>query len=88
VRIPCPYCGSRDLSEFVYLGDAAPKRPDPAAENAAELFYEYVYLRENPAGPIQELWYHSSGCRSWLLVSRNTRTHDIADAKLAMEAAL
>jgi methylglutamate dehydrogenase subunit B len=87
VRIPCPYCGSRDLSEFVYLGDAAPKRPDPAAENAAELFYEYVYLRENPAGPIRELWYHSSGCRSWLVVSRNTRTHYIADAKLAMEAA-
>jgi len=28
MRIPCPYCGSRDLSEFVYHGgDATPKRP-------------------------------------------------------------
>ena len=85
MRIPCPYCGLRDHSEFAYLGDAAPKRPDPAAQNAAELFFDYVYLRDNPAGPIQELWYHASGCRSWLVVSRDTRTHDIAAAKLAME---
>ncbi|MBI5263354.1 MAG: sarcosine oxidase subunit delta [Bradyrhizobium sp.] len=87
MRIPCPYCGSRDLSEFVYHGDAAPKRPDPAAENASELFYTYVYLRENPAGPLRELWYHASGCRSWLIVTRDTRTHDIAGAVLAMESA-
>jgi heterotetrameric sarcosine oxidase delta subunit len=53
MRIPCPYCGSRDLSEFIYHGDAKPKRPDRSAENASELHYNYVYLRENPAGPIQ-----------------------------------
>jgi heterotetrameric sarcosine oxidase delta subunit len=87
MRIPCPYCGSRDLSEFAYHGDATPKRPDPSAENAPELFYEYVYLRENPAGPIRELWYHASGCRSWLIVTRDTRTHAIAGAVLAMETA-
>jgi methylglutamate dehydrogenase subunit B len=85
MRIPCPYCGSRDLSEFIYHGDAKPKRPDPSAENASELYYNYVYLRENPAGPIQELWYHASGCRSWLNVARDTRTHVIAGAILAME---
>jgi sarcosine oxidase subunit delta len=64
-----------------------PKRPDPAAENAAELFYRYVYLRENPAGQIQELWYHASGCRSWLIAVRDTRTHEFAGAKLATETA-
>jgi methylglutamate dehydrogenase subunit B len=85
MRIPCPYCGSRDYSEFTYLGDASPKRPDPAAENASELFFDYVYLRDNPAGPIQEFWYHASGCRSWLVVTRDTRTHDIAGVRLAME---
>jgi sarcosine oxidase subunit delta len=87
MRIPCPYCGSRDLSEFVYHGDATPKRPDPAQENASELFFNYVYLRENPAGPIREFWYHASGCRSWLIVNRDTRTHEIAGAVLAMETA-
>ena len=74
MRIPCPYCGSRDLSEFAYHGDARPKRPDPSAENASELYYEYVYMR-----------YHASGCRSWLTVTRDTRTHAVAGALLAME---
>jgi methylglutamate dehydrogenase subunit B len=85
MRIPCPYCGSRDHSEFAYLGDAAPKRPNPSSENAAERFFDYVYLRDNPAGPMDELWYHASGCRSWLVVTRDTRTHDISGARLAME---
>lgn len=87
MRIPCPYCGSRDLSEFVYYGDAAPKRPNPLAENASELFFGYVYLRDDPAGPHREFWYHASGCRSWLVVNRDTRTHDIASAVLATESA-
>ena len=27
MRIPCPYCGERDVHEFVYRGDAAPRAP-------------------------------------------------------------
>ena len=87
MRICCPYCGNRDLREFVYLGDAALKRPDPDKPDALEQFTAYVYLRENPAGPIQELWYHASGCRSWLNVTRDTRSHVIARAVLATETA-
>jgi len=34
-------------------------------------------LRDNPSGLHQEYWYHGGGCRSWLVVTRNTRTHDI-----------
>jgi sarcosine oxidase subunit delta len=81
MRIQCPFCGERDLSEFSYLGDAAFKRPDPDASQAE--FYAAVYLRDNPAGPHEELWYHASGCRSWLRVTRNTRTHEILGAALA-----
>ncbi len=81
MRIQCPFCGERDLSEFSYLGAAAFIRPDPDASQAA--FYEAVYLRDNPAGPHEELWYHASGCRSWLRVTRNTRTHEILGVVLA-----
>jgi heterotetrameric sarcosine oxidase delta subunit len=77
MRIKCPYCGERDAQEFAYLGAADPKRPDPDAEGAADAFYDYVYLRENPAGVIAELWYHTAGCHSWLRVERDTRTHII-----------
>jgi methylglutamate dehydrogenase subunit B len=72
VRIPCPFCGERDASEFSYRGDAAPTRP-----NADEAFHDYVYLRDNPAGRHEELWYHASGCRLWLRVTRDTRTHEV-----------
>src|SRR5262245_41739226 len=83
MRIPCPYCGERDLREFVYLGDATVKRPDPQAADALEQFTTYVYLRDNPAGPHRELWYHGAGCQSWLVATRDTRTHEISGVEPA-----
>jgi len=83
LRIPCPFCGARGNEEFTYLGDATVRRPDPATADAQGAFTEYVYVRENPSGIHQELWYHGGGCRSWLVVTRNTRTHEISDVKLA-----
>ena len=82
MRIKCPYCGERDAAEFAYLGAADLVRPDPAAPEAASAFYDYVYLRYNPAGPHAELWYHAGGCRSWLRVVRDTRTHAMLNAEL------
>ncbi len=83
MRIGCPFCGARDASEFAYLGDAGFARPDPAAPDAAARFAAAVYLRDNPAGPHVELWYHGQGCRSWLRVTRDTRTHDVLAVALA-----
>ena len=73
--IPCPWCGPRSQSEFTYGGDATVRRPAPDAPLSA--WVEYVYIRDNPCGPHEELWYHGAGCRSWFKVLRNTRTHDI-----------
>ncbi len=83
-----PLLGPRDSSEFVYLGDASLiDRPDWQAENAAEAFYDYAYLRDNPAGAHQELWYHEGGDRSWLVVTRDTLTHEISKVELARDVA-
>jgi len=83
MRIPCPYCrGERDVGEFVCLG-ADVARPDPEQHDAQARFFEAAYLRDNPAGPHRELWYHVVGCRSWLRVIRDTRTHEIVAAELA-----
>jgi sarcosine oxidase subunit delta len=84
MRIPCPYCGSRDSREFVYRGDAAAVRPaiDRGGDDADAMF-DYLYLRDNPAGQFEDLWYHAQGCRNWLRVTRDTITHDIAGATLA-----
>ena len=86
MRIPCPFCGPRDVSEFAYLGDARFARPDPAAPDTQAQFVDAVYLRDNPAGPHDELWYHASGCRGWLRVTRDTRTHEILGAVHARPA--
>jgi methylglutamate dehydrogenase subunit B len=73
--IPCPWCGPRNQLEFTYGGDATLKRPSRDAP--METWLEFVYLRDNPRGPHQELWHHGAGCRQWLKVLRDTRTHDI-----------
>jgi heterotetrameric sarcosine oxidase delta subunit len=88
MRISCPHCGERALDEFSYLGDASVTRPDPAAADAADAFYVYAYERRNIAGPTQELWYHQAGCHAWLVVTRDTRTHEISDVKAAQDVAL
>lgn len=86
MRIPCPHCGPRDVREFSYLGDASVRRPDPGDPSALDRFVEYVYLRDNPAGMLREYWYHGSGCQSWLIVTRDTMTHEIAGAEPASVA--
>lgn len=83
-----PLLGLRDASEFVVLGDASLiNRPDWQSENAGEKFHEYLYLRDNPAGSHCELWYHEQGDRSWLIVTRNTLTHEITEVEFALDIA-
>jgi sarcosine oxidase subunit delta len=84
MRIPCPYCGSRDASEFSYSGDATLTRPAP---DNADAMFDYVYLRDNPVGVHREYWYHTAGCHAWLKVTRNVSTHEVIDAVLAHDEA-
>ena len=36
---------------------------------------------------MQELWYHEQGDRSWLVVTRDTLTHEIANVEMARDVA-
>ncbi|SNS27913.1 sarcosine oxidase subunit delta [Tropicimonas sediminicola] len=86
--IPHPLLGLRDAQEFTYLGDASlMARPDPDQPDAEAAFADYVFLRDNPAGVHRELWFHEQGDRSWLVVTRNTVTHEILGAELATDVA-
>jgi sarcosine oxidase subunit delta len=77
LRIGCPFCGERDVHEFVSRGEALPPRPDPEAPDAEALFVAYLHDRKNPCGPSREHWYHASGCRRWLVVDRDLSTHEV-----------
>ena len=86
MRIPCPFCGTRDLREFSYRG-AAVGLDRPAPDAGAAAWDDFVFLRDNPAGPVRDLWYHEFGCGAWLVVERNTATHEVYGATLAAESA-
>ena len=85
MRIRCPWCGDRPLEEFTYFGDATVERPNEPAEAGSDAWHDYLYLRDNPAGLQTEFWQHISGCRIWLVVERDTNTHEIYSVALASE---
>ena len=80
MRIHCPLCGPRDLREFTYRGAALPR---PPANAPPEDWDAYLHLRDNPAGPTKELWQHSAGCLAWIVVHRDTASHEILGSELA-----
>ncbi|MBO6716507.1 MAG: sarcosine oxidase subunit delta family protein [Rhizobiaceae bacterium] len=86
MRIPCPYCGPRDVGEFTYQGDATVTRPDPASTDQ-DGWNRYVYDRANPAGKHSEVWQHSGGCRAHLIVERDTLTHAVGAVRYARGSA-
>lgn len=84
MRIICPNCGARDIREFSYKGDAL-LCARPEADAGTEAFHDYLHIRQNPAGPHRELWLHGQGCGAWLVVERNTVTHEVLSVALAEE---
>lgn len=78
MEIDCPHCGKRAQAEFSYERtldsivalDMAPR------EAIARL-----YARANPRGEDDELWRHSHGCRQWIVLRRNRRTHEIVSVE-------
>jgi sarcosine oxidase subunit delta len=81
MRITCPHCGERGNDEFTILGAADPVRPAPDAP--LDAWVAYVHERENPHGPHRELWHHQAGCRAWLVVERDTRSHAVIAVRAA-----
>ncbi|MDA7962449.1 MAG: sarcosine oxidase subunit delta [Gammaproteobacteria bacterium] len=81
MRINCPFCGLRDHAEFAYGGDGSVRYP-PLDAPAAD-WHDAVFLRANPRGMQTETWQHLHGCRMWLLVERDTATHEIRSVRAA-----
>lgn len=80
MRLACPHCGPRDVTEFTYGGDATLRRPREPDALSDEQWAQYVYLRDNPRGAHDELWQHTAGCRRWIALRRDTLTHEVMAA--------
>ena len=86
MRIKCPPCGERDRREFYYQGDAL-ALDRPAEDAGSDAWDNYLHNRDNPAGVTRDLWHHEAGCGAWLVVTRNTVTHEVLAVKLASDEA-
>jgi sarcosine oxidase subunit delta len=73
--ITCPWCGSREETEYHYGGQAHVAYPQRPGELSDEQWAEYVFVRDNPKGAYAERWVHSAGCRRWFNAVRDTSTH-------------
>ena len=71
--VPCPHCGPRNSADLLYGGESH-TRPDPATTCPTQ-WRSYLYLRDNPAGWVDETWYCRSGCRRWFTLRRSTVTN-------------
>ena len=72
--LTCPHCGVREVTDFAFGGETTSR---PTAEPTVRELNAYNYFRRNAAGPQREWWFHRSGCRSWFLAERDTRTNDV-----------
>ena len=81
IRIDCPFCGPRDHAEFSYGSDASIQYP--ALDAPMEAWHDAIFLRENVRGMQAETWHHVNGCRMWLVVERDTMTHEIKSVRPA-----
>ncbi|MFE6509138.1 sarcosine oxidase subunit delta [Nocardioides sp. NPDC057767] len=78
ILISCPDCGPRDETEFHYGGQAHVPYPEDPNTLSDEEWGRYLFYRENTKGIFAERWVHSSGCRKWFNVLRDTVTYRIA----------
>jgi sarcosine oxidase, subunit delta len=85
LNIPCPFCGLRDETEFIYGGPSHVIRPDLTASDFE--WTRYLYHRANTKGPYRERWHHSFGCGRWFNILRDTVTHEIQGVYPMGEAA-
>ena len=76
--IPCPHCGPRAQTEYVYERTMDSVVPLDAEPNAA---METLFTRTNPRGVDEELWRHTYGCRAWLVVTRHRVTNEITSIR-------
>lgn len=79
--LTCPSCGPREVTDFHYGGEVVARPAAGSAPGRREL-NRYHYFRRNVAGVQREWWCHSSGCRSWFVAERDTRTNEVLSTAL------
>ncbi len=77
MRLECPNCGLRNVSEFHFRGACVARPRDGETPEQERAWAEYLYFRTNAEGVQKEWWYHRYGCRLWFLAERHTKSHAV-----------
>jgi heterotetrameric sarcosine oxidase delta subunit len=75
--LTCPWCGTRDETEFSYGGQAHVAYPATPADLTDREWADHLFFRDNPKGPFAERWLHGVGCRRWFNAVRDTLTYQV-----------
>ena len=74
IRIECPFAANVITASSATAG----MRRSPIRRSMRQLMRGMTpFLRENICGRQSETWHHIHGCRMWLIVERDTMTHEI-----------
>jgi len=76
--IPCPHCGPRAQSEFIYERTVDSVVPLDALSQEA---MAKLFTRNNPRGVDDEIWRHTYGCRAWMVLTRHRVTNEISECR-------
>ena len=86
-RFPCPFCGTRDETEFRFLGEADRLRPAGGADASIADWTRYLYFQRNRKGRVAEIWGHIP-CGETFRMERDNVTHVVyAGVSLRKESA-
>lgn len=77
--VPCPNCGPRNHEDMIYVGETTSR---PVPDSASVEWRSYLYLRDNPAGWLNETWFCQVGCRVYFRLQRHTVTNEFRTAPL------
>jgi heterotetrameric sarcosine oxidase delta subunit len=69
----CPFCGTRNETEFRYTGQVGKLRPEPANQIEEGEWAKYVHFTENVRGPSREIWTHMT-CGEVFFMTRDSQT--------------
>jgi methylglutamate dehydrogenase subunit B len=76
LKIPCTFCGERDISEFSY-GGRVTTLPKLDGDKGLQDWHEAVHMRPQTGEVVVENWFHEYGCENWISIQRNVKSHVI-----------
>ena len=77
---PCPFCGLRPETEFLFAGELGKVRPDTLKDVSDEDWASYLYTQRNEKGAVQEVWMHIT-CGELFVLQRDSVTMEVLGSK-------